>query len=119
MRLIYNSIIDTQSQLQHATNARLHTNGKNSPFSHPPKFPYKGHGDSPVSLKRGTENGVAEKGKADKAKAKPNLSEWENHSEDTKAENLVSHILQSKENFMLILSVCINFTENAGLTDMR
>lgn len=61
MRLIYNSIIDTQSQLQHATNARLHTNGKNSPFSHPPKFPYKVHGDSCVSLKRGTEKGVAQR----------------------------------------------------------
>lgn len=61
MRLIYNSIIDTQSQLQHATNARPHTNGKNSPFSHPPKFPYKVHGDSRIPLKAGTENGVAKR----------------------------------------------------------
>lgn len=43
IRVIYNSIIDTRSQPQHATNAQLHANGKNSPFSHPLRFPYKIH----------------------------------------------------------------------------
>ena len=54
--MIYNSIIDTQSQLQHATNAPLHAKGKNSPFSHSPRFPIK-YIELCVALKSDMEKG--------------------------------------------------------------
>lgn len=92
MRLIYNSIIDTQSQLQHATNARPHTKGKNSPFSHPPNSPVK-HMETAVSLYKEELRMVWQsegQGRHGKSKAKfIRMPKEEIHSEDTKAENLV------------------------------